>query len=87
MDFYLVHLSKTYFCIISFCLSFYFCDLLSAGFRVLVPLASVVCPLLSNVCSGLCEGLFGGTGVFPQVDGTKSCPSGGQCLVKQCVWN
>lgn len=87
VDFYLVHLSKTYFCIISFCLSFYFCDLLSAGCTILVLFVSGVCSLLGDVGLEICAHfLVGVTGVFPLVAVAGSCLSGGQGHVKGCVY-
>ena len=66
--FHLVLSSATYFSIVSFCLTFCVCDLLSAGCRIIVPLASGVCSLLGKVYPGACVGfLMGGTGACPLV--------------------
>ena len=87
VGFYLATLSSTYFSVISFCLTYCVCCLLSAGCRVVVPLASDVCPLVGEVCPGACARfLLGGTGACPLVGRAGSCPSGGQGHVKECVF-
>lgn len=87
VGFYHVPLSETYFSlVISLYLNLYICGLLSAGCRVLVPLSSGCCPLLSNVSPGVCaDFLVGATGAFPDWCGAGSCPSGGQGHVKGYV--
>ena len=59
-----------YFSVVSFFLTFCICDLLSAGCRVIVPLASVFWSLVDEVGPGSFVGFLGG--------GTGSCtPVGG----------
>lgn len=54
--FYLAPSSATYFCIVSFCLTYWFCGLSFSGdFRAIVPPASVVLLPVSEVCPGLVE--------------------------------
>ena len=78
MVFYLVPSFATYFSLVSFCLIFCVCGLCSAGYRIIVTLASCVCPLVGEFGSGVCVGfLVGGTGACPLVGGAGSCPSGG----------
>ena len=73
------------FSIVSFCVTFSVCGLLSSGCRIIV-LASGVCPLVGEVGPGACAGLLvGGTGACPLVVGAWSCSSDGQGLVKWCV--
>ena len=61
--------------------------LLSAGCRVVVPLAFGVCPLVGEVGLGACVGfLVGGTDTCTLVCGSGPCPSCGQRDVKECVW-
>ena len=82
--FNLFPLSETYFSVILFFLSYYVCDIVLAGCRVLVPLASGVCPLLGYIGLGAYEGfLIRVTSIFPLVGGAGSCPSCGQGLVKE----
>ena len=70
MSFYLAPLSATYISVISFCLMYCVCGLLSVGYSVVVPLASVVCSLVGEVGPGACVGfLVGGTGACALVDG------------------
>ena len=88
MGFYLAALSATYLSVISFHLIFCVCGLLSAGYRVVVPLASVVCPLLHGVGSEACVGCLvqnQRTGSCTLVGGAESFPSDGQVLVMWCV--
>ena len=67
-----------YFSTISFCLTFFVCGLLSAVYRIIVPLASGVCPMVGEAGPGACAGfLVGGPGACTLVGGAGSCPSGG----------
>ena len=52
--FYLAPSSATYFSVILFSLTYCIYGLLSAGCRVIVPLAFVVCPLITEVDLGVC---------------------------------
>ena len=73
VGFYLVPSFATYFSVISFCLIYCVCDLLSTGCRIIVPLASGVCSLVAEVVPDACAiiSLIGGlTGVVV----TKACP-------------
>ena len=84
MGFYLVLSPGTHFSATTFCLTF--CGLLSAGWRVVAPLTSGVCPLVGEVDPETCASfLVGGPGAFPLVGGAGSCSSGGQGHVKLCV--
>ena len=57
-----------YFSAISFCLTFSVCGLHSAGCRIVVPLVSVVCPLMGEVGLGACVGcLVGEMGTYSLV--------------------
>ena len=88
MGFYLLPSFATYFSVISFCLTFCVHGLLSTVCRIIVPLASGVCPLVGEVGPGACAGfLLGETGACPLVGGAGSCPSDGQghVHVKGCV--
>ena len=86
MGFYLIPSSAAYFSVVSFCLTFCVCGLLSAGCRIIVPLASGVCLRVDEFGPGACAGfLVGGTGACPLVGGAGFCPSGGQGHVKGCV--
>ena len=79
MGFYLSPSSAAYFSVFSFCLTYCVYGLLSAGCRVIVPLASVVCPLVSEVGPGVSVGfLLGRTGACALVGGAESFPSDGQ---------
>ena len=60
VGFYVPPSSASYFSVISFCLTYCFYVLLSTGCRVIVPLASVVCPLVSEVGPGACAGFLVG---------------------------
>ena len=83
MGFYLVPSFAAYFSVISFCLTFCVCGLLSIGYRIVVPLASGVCPLVSEAGQGACAGfLVGVTDTCPLLGGSGSCPSGGQGCVR-----
>ena len=83
MEFYLVPLSETHLSVISFCLIFCVCGLLSAGWRLIVPPASDICPLVGEIGSEACTRLLvGGTGTCPLEGGSGSCPSGVQRCVK-----
>ena len=67
VGFYLVPLSvtQTYFSVDSFCLTYCVYGLLSTGCRIVVPLASGVCPLVGEVRPGACAGfLVEGTGAL-----------------------
>ena len=78
--------SATYFSVVSFFLSYCVYALLSAGCRVVVPLASVVCPLVNEVGPGACAGfLVGGTGACTLVGEVESFPSEGRGHVRWCV--
>ena len=67
-------------------LSICVCVLCSPDCRIVVCLASGVCPLVVEVDPGTCAGfLLEGTGAFPVVGGAGSCPSDGQGHVKGCV--
>ena len=86
MGFYLAPSSAKYFSVIPFCLTYSVCGLLSTGCRVVVPLASGVCPLVGEVGQGACVGfLVGGTGAYVLVGRAGSSPSGGQCHIRGCV--
>ena len=83
---YLVPFFATYFSIISLCLNFCVCGLLSTGCSTVVPLASSVCPLVGVVGPGACAGfLLGRTGACPLGSGAGSFSSGGQCHVNGLV--
>ena len=83
MEFYLVPLSETHLSVISFCLIFCVCGLLSAGWRLIVPPASDICPLVGEIGSEASTRLLvGGTGTGPLEGGSGSCPSGVQRCVK-----
>ena len=70
-----------YFFVFSFCLTYCDWNLLSTGCRVIVPLASGVCPLEGETILEACaDFLLGGTGACPLV-GTAD----GQDHVKDCV--
>lgn len=57
-----------YFSAISFCLTFSVCGLHSVDCRIVVPLASVVCPLMGEVGLGACVGfLVGEMGTYSLV--------------------
>lgn len=45
---YLIPSSETYFSVVSFCLIFCVSNLHSAGCRIIIPLASGVCPLVDE---------------------------------------
>ena len=76
MGFYLAPSSATYFSVVSCCLTYCVCGLLSAGCRVVVPLASCVCLWVGGVGPVACVGfLVGGTGVCTLVVGAESFPS------------
>lgn len=86
MGLYLVSSSGIYFSVVSFCLSFCVCGL-SAGWRLIAPLPSGVCPLVGEVGPGPCAGfLMRRTAACPLVVGAGSCPSGGQGHVKGCAY-
>ena len=75
---YLIPSSETYFSVVSFCLTFCVSNLHSAGCRIIIPLASGVCPLVDEAHPGTCAGfLVGETGVCPLLGGAESCPSDG----------
>ena len=79
MEFYLVPLSETHLSVISFCLIFCVCGLLSAGWRLIVPPASDICPLVGEIGSEASTRLLvGGTGTCPLVGGAGFCALGGQ---------
>ena len=68
------------------CQLFCVCSLLSTYFRITVPLASGVCPLVGEVAPGAYAGfLVGRTDACPLVDGAGSCSSNGRGCVKWCV--
>ena len=54
LGFYLAPSSATYFFVISFCVNFFVCGLLSAGCRIMVLLASGVFPLMREVGPEAC---------------------------------
>ena len=61
-----------------------FVGLLSAGYRVVAPHASLVCRLLGEADPGACIGfLVGGTGACPLVGRAGCYPSGGQRFVEE----
>ena len=64
VDFYIVPSFTIYFSVITFCITFCVCGLLSTGCRIVFPLACGVCPLVGEVGPGTCAGfLVGGTGI------------------------
>ena len=67
VGFYLVpsSVTETYFSVDSFCLTYCVYGLLSTGCRIVVPLASDVCPLVAEVHPGACAGfIVEGTGAL-----------------------
>ena len=54
MGFYLFPFSKTYFPVVSFCVNFHVCGLLTIGCSILIPLVSGFFPLEDEVGLGLC---------------------------------
>ena len=85
LSFYLSPSSVTYYSVISFCLTYCVYGLLSSDCSILVPLASVVCPLVSEVGPGTYVGsLVRGTGACNLVRGTESFPSDGQDGIRWC---
>ena len=70
LGFYLVPSSGTYFAAVSFCLNFSVCGLFFAGCRVVISLASGVCPLVAEVGLETCAGfLLGGTSACQSTSG------------------
>lgn len=85
LGFCLVPSSDAYFSDVSFYLAFCVCDLHSTDCRHVAPLASGVCPLVSEDDGGPFSGsLVGGSGLCPLVDGAGFCSSGGQDHDKVC---
>lgn len=83
MGFYFILSFTVCFSVISFVLN---CGFFSAAYRVVVPFASDVCPLESEVDPGTYVGfLEGGPSACPLVSGVRSHPSAGHCHVKGCV--
>ena len=81
--FFLVLSSGTYFFAVSFYLTSSVCGLLSTGFRLIAPLVSGFCPLVSEFDPGSCSGfLVGGIGSSLLVGRAGSYPSRGQCHVE-----
>ena len=79
-------LSAKYFCVISFCLIFYVCGLLSAGCRIIV-LLSGVCPQVGEVGPVTCvDFVMEGTGAYFLVGGVESFSSDRQVHVRLCIW-
>lgn len=77
---YLIPSSETYFSVVSFCLIFCVSNLHSAGCRIIIPLASGVCPLVDEAHPGTCAGfLVGETGASKLVSGARSFPLAGLC--------
>ena len=86
LGFYLVPLSGTYFSAVLFCVTFCVCGLCSIVCRVVVPVASDVCPFLGEVGPGACTRLLmGGTGACSLVGGAVSCLSGEQGLSRSVL--
>ena len=70
--------------VLSFCLIF--CVCIPTGCRIVVPLASGICPLVGEAGPRGCLGfLVEGTGACLLVDEAGSCLSGGQDHVQWCV--
>ena len=76
MAFYLACSSATYFSVISFCLNYSIHAFLSAGYRVIVLLVSVICPLVGEFGQGASvDFLVSGTSTCALVGGAESFPS------------
>ena len=76
IGFYLAPSSATHFSVLSFCLTYHVCGLFSTGCRILVYLATSICPLVGEVGPGAYTSfLVGETGVYPLVSGAGSYPS------------
>ena len=87
VGFYLAPSSATYFSVASFCLTYCVYGLFSTGCRVIVALASVVCPLVGEVGPGACVGfLVGGTGAYTLVDRAESLPPMGRASSGDVFW-
>ena len=73
LSFFLVPLFATYFSVVLFCLTFCIFVLHSTGYRIIVPLASCVCPLVGEFGLGACSCfLVSGTCACSLVDGVVS---------------
>ena len=76
----------TYFTVISFCPTYCLRGLVSTGCRVVVHLASGVCPLVGAVGPVACLGfMLGRTGACSLAVGAESCPSECQGCIRTCV--
>ena len=71
---------------INIMLSYLLFSLCSAGCRIVVHLASGVCPFMGEAGLEACKGFrLGGNGTCPLMDGAGSCSSCGQGHVKGCL--
>ena len=73
--------------VVSVCLTQCVCGLLSVGCSVIVPLVSVVCPLVVSLAQGACVGfLLGGTVVCTLVYGLGLFPLVGRAMSSCVLW-
>ena len=78
--------SVIHFSVLSFCLTYHACGLFYTGCRILVSLATSVCPLVGEVGPrAYASFLVGEIGVCPLVSGAGSYPSGEQSHVEWYV--
>ena len=84
-EFYFVTSFAVYFSVVSFCLTICVHGLLSANCGIVVPLASGVCLLKSEVGPGTSSGRWGRTDSCPLVGEAGSISSDVKDHVKGCV--
>ena len=83
----LVPLSGTYSFAVSFCLPLCDCGFCFTGCWIVVLPAAALCPVVGESVSETCAGCMAGeTGNFPEAGRTRSCFSGGQGGVRECVY-